>query len=79
MKTEHIVVTWEVDDGYVRGSAPRRTDISVQEIQDCETLEAAVELVEQAIEDDFRTHANPCWDSERLRKQVEKVWNKRET
>lgn len=66
-----------MEDGYVGGSAPQGIEIYIQEIQDCETLDDAVALVEKAIEDDFRNHVIPSWDSDRLRKQIEEVWKER--
>lgn len=68
---------WEVDDGYCGGSAPQYTQVDESEIHECETLDDAVKLVEDAIENDFCNHATPTWDGEKLRKKVEEIWNQR--
>jgi hypothetical protein len=46
-------VYWEVDDGYVGKSAPQYTDISDDDILECETDEEAMELITDSIQEDF--------------------------
>ena len=51
---DDIIVTWEVEDGYVGASAPHTTTIPRQEYDCCETDEERQSLIDEYVEDDFR-------------------------
>lgn len=67
-------VRWQVQDGYV----PHTTKVDNADIQECETLEDAIFLAQDAIEDDFRQKVSASWDEDELRRRVEEVWKERE-
>ena len=46
-------ITWEVDDGYCRGSAPQYTIIDDDELKEYETETEKEEFIREVIQDDF--------------------------
>ena len=48
-----MIVTWQVSDGYARGSRPHTTTIPDEELEECETEEKREELISEYIQDDF--------------------------
>lgn len=78
MKRDQLTFTWEVEDGYCGGSAPQHTQVHKQDILECDTIDEAIDLVEREIEDDFRNHANPTYDTSKFRKQIEEIWGEKE-
>ncbi len=48
-----MIVTWEVDDGYVGGSRPQQTEIDDDELADCETEKDREDHIAMCIQDDF--------------------------
>lgn len=67
---------WEVDDGYVGRDRPQTTSVDVSEINDCETLEEAVALVEDAIQSDFEQKISACYDQQQIEDAVAAVFKK---
>jgi len=51
-------VTWEVDDGYVGGSRPHTTNIDELDIEDCEDIDEAMEMVRDMIQEDYDQKIN---------------------
>lgn len=48
-------ITWEVEDGYVGKSRPQYTEIYDDDIRECESIKEAVELIEEAVQEDFES------------------------
>ena len=48
-----VIVTWEVNDGYVSGSAPQTTLIDDCDWLECETEEERQDLVSDCVQNDF--------------------------
>ena len=42
-------IRWEVDDGYVGGSAPQHTEVDDEEIMECGTVQDAISLINDCI------------------------------
>lgn len=64
-------IIWEVDDGYVGGSRPHSTEIDENEIRDYETIDEAIEFIEEMIREDY--DINITWYMKNREKVVEKV------
>jgi hypothetical protein len=54
MSNKTFEASWQVEDGYAGASRPQETDVSYDDLAECDTLEAAISLVESYVEDDFR-------------------------
>ena len=48
-----MIVTWEVDDGYVGKSRPQHTEVPDNELAECETDEEREDLINDYIQSDF--------------------------
>jgi len=48
-----VIVTWEVDDGYVGKSRPQHTEVPDDELAECETDEEREDLINDYIQSDF--------------------------
>ena len=48
-----MIVTWEVDDGYVGKSRPQHTEVPDDELAECETDEEREDLINDYIQSDF--------------------------
>jgi hypothetical protein len=55
-----MMVTWEVDDGYVGKARPQHTDIPDEELDECETEHEKDELIAQYVQGDFDNKIS--WD-----------------
>lgn len=76
-RDDRLEVTYEIEDGYSGGARPQHVVINHSEIQECETLDEAVQLVEDFIRDDFANKAYPAYDQEAITRDVEAIWKKR--
>ncbi len=47
-------VTWEVEDGFAGKSRPQTTEVPDAEIAECETVDEAMDLIEEYCRDDFQ-------------------------
>jgi len=54
-------ISWEVEDGYVGGSRPQSFLIDDDEIQECETEQDALKLIEEYTQDDFESKITWCY------------------
>ena len=46
-------IPWEVDDGYGGGGRPQHTEIDKHDIENCETLKDVMQLICDAIQEDY--------------------------
>jgi acetyl-CoA carboxylase carboxyltransferase component len=53
-----MIVTWEVDDGYVGPSRPQKTEIPKCDIKDCENVEEALQMIDDMIQEDYEQKIN---------------------
>lgn len=51
-----MIVIWQVDDGYVTGSRPQKTEIPDDEIDECETEQEKQLLIHDYIQNDFEQY-----------------------
>jgi len=48
-----MIVRWEVEDGYCGKSRPQSTEISDDDLSNCDTEEERDALIEDCIQEDF--------------------------
>jgi len=46
-------IRWQAYDGYAGGSRPQYTKVDDGDIEDCETVEEAMELIMELVQNDF--------------------------
>jgi hypothetical protein len=73
-------VRWEIDDNYAGSSTrPQKTDISEDDIKDCEDIDDAMQMIADIIQEDYEQ--NISWyipNREKVKKQVQEILDKRE-
>lgn len=72
MKTDIIILSYEIDDGYV-GHRPQSTTLNASELADCETWEDAKELINDAVNEDFAQKIMCRFDPEDYRERWEEA------
>lgn len=60
MKIKYII-----NDGYV-GTRTRQVHIPDADLNDCETREEKIELINTLVQEDFEQNVNPIWDQNQL-------------
>ena len=55
-----MIVTWQVEDGYIGGCRTQKTIIDDDELNDCETQEEREKLISERIQEDFEQKVG--WD-----------------
>lgn len=55
-------IEYRIDDGYVN-PGPHTVEVSDEDLEACETEEEKAELVDQAVEEDFRQTAHPVYEN----------------
>lgn len=65
---------WEVRDGYGGKSRPQYTTVDDSELLECDTIDEALQVIEDAIRDDFDQSIAPDWNEEDFRKQMKKLF-----
>ena len=72
-----MIVNWEVDDGYV-GSGTQETEISDDDIRECETIEDAMRFVEDEVQRDFEQKISWNFKMNNLESEVLEILENRE-
>jgi hypothetical protein len=65
-----MTINWTVSDGYVN-PGPQHVEVDDQELIDACSIEDAMEIVEDAVHDDFLDKVSACYDSSAIRLQIE--------
>ncbi len=55
-----MIVTWEVEDGYIGKSRPQKTTVDDDELAECETEAQREELISSYIQNDFQQNISWC-------------------
>lgn len=72
-------VTWETEDGYMGGSRPQHTEVDDGDIESCDTLDEAMQMVSDAIQDDFEQKVTWYMNNrERIEEKVQEILDNRE-
>lgn len=66
-------ITWKVSDGYV-GHGPQTVKVSDSELIECDTVDEALAIIEDAIQEDFQQTVSPAYDIDGIRNEVEKLF-----
>lgn len=72
-----IKFTYQASDGYVGGSRPQTCSVMEDEILECECVEDAVQLVEDAIQDDFLQKVSADYDLGELEDKIRGIFAKK--
>lgn len=70
-------ITYQAQDGYVSGDRPLYVRIHDSEILDCESVEEAMQVIEEAIQSDFQERVTPGYDFAEIKQQVAKLFQTR--
>ena len=65
---------WEVRDGYFGKSRPQYTEVDESELLECDTIDEALQVIEDAIRSDFENSVAPEWDEEYFKRQLEELF-----
>ena len=49
-------ITWQVDDGYAGPSRPQHVEVPDEELDECESEEERMELIEGYVQDEFENN-----------------------
>lgn len=79
MSNDNLEITWQASDGYVGGRRPQKLRIEHYEIFGCESADAAMVMIDEAIEADFRDKVNPEYDRDAIKAQVEEILKNKPT
>lgn len=75
--SETIIITWEVDDGYVGGARPHEVEIDVEDIKECESVEEVENLIEEMVEADFNDKVS-WYIKDDCSSEIEKILSEKE-
>lgn len=64
-------VTYNVYDGYAGGSRPHTVEVDDSDLSACETEQDQIDLIDEAIEEDYRQKCYPYWDRLQLKNAPE--------
>lgn len=73
-----MTITYRVDDGYAGGDAPHRVNVPDSEIAECECLEDAEVLIDDAVRGHFLEHIRPYFDIGEYAAPIEVLIRKRQ-
>ncbi len=73
-------IAWEVEDGYVGKSRPQHATVEDDEISECDTVEEAMELVSNSVQEAFENNITWCFTNhDKVKKEIESIiTNKKE-
>ena len=74
-----MIISWEIDDGYAGQSRPQSVDVPDEDIIECgRTLEDAITLISEYVQDDFEYKITWCFKSyDRMVKEIEELISKK--
>ncbi len=60
-------IKYEVEDGYAGGSRYKYVEVDDEDLEQCESLEEKIKLVDEIVEQDFSQNVYPVWNKEQLK------------
>jgi hypothetical protein len=60
-------IMYEVEDGYVGKARPHYVEVPDQDLEECETYEDKVKLIDECIDENFSQKIYPVWDRTQLK------------
>lgn len=73
-KATIMEINWQAEDGYAGGSRPQSTSVDDEDILECETVEEAVKMIRECVQEDFENRVYPAWDSDKLEAAVKALF-----
>jgi len=55
-------ITYHVEDGYASSSRPQHVKVNDDDLEECETEEEKIDLIEAAIKDHFEQNISWSWN-----------------
>jgi hypothetical protein len=71
-----VKVTWQISDGYAGGARHHSVDIPDEEITECESIEDAMGLITDLVQDDFADKVSPHFNHASVQLEVEALFSK---
>jgi len=68
-------VTYSADDGYVGKNRPLTLDIPDDEIMECDSVDDAMDFIDECITDDFQQRVLPSYSDDKIRVRVAELFN----
>jgi len=70
-------ISWEVEDGYVGKSRPQHTIIDDGDLSECETVDEAMQMINDSIQEDFDSNITWCFrNHDNNIKEIQAIINK---
>jgi len=64
-------IRWNVEDGYITGPRPNFSEIDDEELEYCNDIDDAMNMIMDWIDEDFRDSISWSFDYEKVKKEVE--------
>lgn len=72
-------ITWQIEDGYMGRSRPQHTSVDDDDILSYDTVDEAMEMIDQAVRDDFEQKISWYFkDRAGLQAEIEKLFESKE-
>lgn len=72
-------IIWEVDDGYVGGSRPQTTEIDEWDIENCDDIDEAMQMIDDEIKADYNQKISWYMNNrERIQEKVQEILDNKE-
>ena len=73
-------ITWEVEDGYAGKSRPQSTQVDDDELLRCDTVEEALEVIDECVHTDFENTISWCFNGyDSMKSELEELFQNKES
>lgn len=60
-------IRYEVEDGYAGGHRWKYVEVEDEDLEQCETMEDKIKLIDEIVEEHFAQNVYPVWDRSQLK------------
>jgi hypothetical protein len=60
-------IRYEVEDGYAGGHRWKYVEVYDEDLEQCETMEEKIKLIDEAVEEHFSQNIYPVWDRSQIK------------
>jgi len=72
-------IDWYVDDGYVGKSRPQKTEVDESDIENCDNIEEAMQIIDDSIQEDYDQKISWFMNNrEKIQEEVQKILDNKE-
>lgn len=68
-----MTIHYDISDGYAGGKAPHSVRIDDSDILACDTVEEAMVMIDEIVQDDFLQKVCPSWDDGKVKIEVQRL------